>query len=105
LLAFGRVLLRNPGLVILDEASSRLDPVTEQRLEMVLDRLLQARTGVIVAHRLSTVQRADYIMILDDGRVLEYGERQSLAADPTSCFSRLLQAGLNLTEATAEVLS
>jgi ATP-binding cassette subfamily B protein len=105
LLAFGRVLLRNPGLVILDEASSRLDPVTEQRLDMVLDRLMKARTGVIVAHRLSTVQRVDHIMILGDGRILEYGERQSLASDPESCFSRLLQTGLDLPQATEVVLS
>ena len=97
--------LQSPGLVILDEASSRLDPATEQRLEMAVDTLLQARTGIIIAHRLSSIQRADYIMILDDGQVLEYGERQSLAADPASCFSRLLQTGLNLTEATEVVLS
>lgn len=105
LLAFGRIFLRNPGLVILDEASSRLDPATEQRLEMALDKLLQARTGVIIAHRLSTVQRADYIVILDNGKVLEHGERQSLTSDPASHFSRLLQTGLNLTEAMEVVLS
>ena len=105
LLAFGRIFLKSPGLVILDEALSRLDPATEQRLEMALDTLLQARTGIIIAHRLSSIQRADYIMILDDGQVLEYGERQSLAADPASCFSRLLQTGLNLTEATEVALS
>jgi ATP-binding cassette subfamily B protein len=94
LLAFTRVFLRNPGLVILDEASSRLDPATEQRLERAIDKLLQNRTAIIIAHRLGTVFRADEIMILDDGKISEYGNRQQLAADPSSRFSHLLQTGL-----------
>lgn len=94
LLAFARLLLRNPGLVILDEAAARLDPITEQRLEAAIDRLLRQRTGVIVAHRLHTLLRADDILILEDGRVIEYGARATLAADPTSQFARLLQSGL-----------
>ena len=94
LLAFTRVFLRNPGLVILDEASSRLDPATEQRLERAIDKLLQNRTAIIIAHRLGTVFRADEIMILDDGKISEYGNRQQLAADPNSRFSKLLQTGL-----------
>ena len=94
LLAFTRVFLRNPGLVILDEASSRLDPATEQRLERAIDKLLQNRTAIIIAHRLGTVHRADEIMILDRGTVSEYGDRQVLAADPGSRFYQLLQTGL-----------
>jgi len=94
LLAFTRVFLRDPGLVILDEASSRLDPVTEQLIERAVDRLLQQRTGIIVAHRLGTVQRADDILILEGGRVREYGPRQRLVDDPGSYFSSLLQTGL-----------
>ena len=94
LLAFTRVFLRNPGLVILDEASSRLDPATEQRLERAIDKLLQNRTAIIIAHRLGTVQRADEIMILEGGSVSEYGDRKQLAADPNSRFSQLLQTGL-----------
>ena len=94
LLAFTRVFLRNPGLVILDEASSRLDPATEQRLERAIDKLLQNRTAIIIAHRLGTVQRADEIMILESGRVIEYGDRQALAADLDSRFYQLLQTGL-----------
>jgi ATP-binding cassette, subfamily B, bacterial len=94
LLAFTRVFLRNPGLVILDEASSRLDPATEQRLERAIDKLLQNRTAIIIAHRLGTVQRADEIMILDHGRVSEYGNRKQLAADANSRFYQLLQTGM-----------
>lgn len=94
LLAFTRVFLRNPGLVILDEASSRLDPTTEQLIERSIAKLLHNRTGIIIAHRLGTVQRSDTIMILNDGQVIEYGPRSALAADCNSHFSYLLQTGL-----------
>ncbi|HEU4321960.1 MAG TPA: ABC transporter ATP-binding protein [Roseiflexaceae bacterium] len=94
LLAFARVLLRDPGLVILDEASARLDPATEKRLDVAIDRLLQGRSAIIIAHRISTVQRADQIVILEGGRVAEAGPRVALAADPASRFTGLLRAGL-----------
>ncbi len=94
LLAFARVFLHDPGLVILDEASSRLDAATEQRIERAMDRLLRGRTGLIVAHRLGTVGRADEIMILEGGRVCEHGARERLAADSGSRFAGLLRTGL-----------
>jgi ATP-binding cassette, subfamily B, bacterial len=94
LLALARVFLRDPGLVILDEASSRLDPATEQRIERAIDKLLRNRTAIIIAHRLATVQRAHDIMILEDGCVIEFGDRELLAHDPQSRFSHLLRTGL-----------
>ena len=94
MLAFTRIILRDPGLVVLDEASSRLDPATEHLLERAIDRLLAGRTAIIIAHRLRTVQRADDILILENGRLLEYGPRATLAQDPSSRFARLLQTGL-----------
>ncbi len=94
LVAFARVFLHNPGLVILDEASSRLDPSTEAQVEHAVDRLLTGRTGLIIAHRLGTVERADDILILEDGRAVEYGERTALARDPGSRFAHLLRTGL-----------
>lgn len=94
LLAFARVFLTDPGLVILDEASSRLDPATERLIERAVDKLLQARTGIIIAHRLATVGRADEILILDEGHILEHGPRAALASDPGSHFARLLVTGL-----------
>jgi ATP-binding cassette, subfamily B, bacterial len=94
LLAFTRVFLTDPGLVIMDEASSRLDPLTEQRMEKAVSKLLAERSCIMIAHRLTTVQRADYILILDNGRVIESGKREHLAADPTSRFSQLLATGL-----------
>jgi ATP-binding cassette subfamily B protein len=94
LLAFTRVFLKDPGLVILDEASSRLDPATETLLERAIDRLFENRTGIIIAHRLRTVQRADDILILENGRVAEYGSRVQLASNPRSRFYSLLHTGL-----------
>jgi ATP-binding cassette subfamily B protein len=94
LLAFTRIFLRNPGLVILDEATSRLDPATEHLIVQAVNRLVKDRTAIIVAHRLGTVQRADDILILEDGRVIEYGTRASLVEDPSSRFANLLRTGL-----------
>src|SRR5437667_279976 len=94
LLAFARAFFKDPGLVILDEASSRLDPATDQLVERAVGALLRGRTAVIIPHRLATVQRADEIMILDGGRVIEYGPRAALAADPASRFASLLRTGM-----------
>lgn len=94
LLAFTRVFLKDPGLIILDEASSRLDPLTEQRIERAIDKLLHNRTAIIVAHRLATVQRADEIMIIEKGRILEHDKREALVNDEDSHFYHLLQVGL-----------
>ena len=95
LLACIRIFLRDPGLIILDEASSRLDPATERLIEQAIDRLLAGRTAIIIAHRLATVARADEIMILDGGRIVEHGPRAALAGDPASHFARLVRTGLD----------
>jgi ATP-binding cassette subfamily B protein len=94
LLAFTRIFLRDPGLVILDEATSRLDPATEHLIEQAVDKLVRNRTAIIVAHRLGTVQRADDILILEDGEIIEYGERLHLIGDSDSHFYHLLETGL-----------
>ena len=93
LLAFTRVFLKDPGLVILDEASSRVDPATERLIERAVGKLLQNRTGIIIAHRLGTVERADTILILDEGRIAEHGPRVALATEPGSRFAGLLRTG------------
>jgi ABC-type multidrug transport system fused ATPase/permease subunit len=90
-LACARIFLRDPDVVILDEASSRLDPATERLVHTALGRLLDGRTGIIVAHRLATVAYADDILLLEEGQVREHGPRRALAADPTSRFAALLQ--------------
>ena len=97
LLAFTRVFLKDPGLIILDEPSSRLDPATERLLSRAVDRLLEGRTGIIIAHRLETVERVDKIMVLADGRIVEFGPRAALAGDPHSCYSALLRISADPT--------
>jgi len=92
LLAFARVLLTEPGLVILDEASSRLDPGSEDRLDRATDRMLAGRTAIVIAHRLSTLDTVDAICVLERGRIVEHGPRQDLAEDPSSRYRALLAA-------------
>ncbi|WP_337100141.1 ABC transporter ATP-binding protein [Paenibacillus sp. YIM B09110] len=99
LLAFARAFLADPSLVILDEASSRLDPATESHMERAIDKLLAGRTAIIIAHRLATIKRADDILILDAGTVVEAGSRTQLAADNSSRLYQLLRTG------TEEVLA
>lgn len=94
LLAFARVFLKDPRVVILDEPSSRLDPATEHRIDRAVQRLLKDRTSIIIAHRLGTVQQVDDIMILADGEIQEYGKREQLVRNPDSIFAGLLKTGL-----------
>jgi ATP-binding cassette, subfamily B, bacterial len=94
LLAFARVLLRDPGLIILDEASSRLDPATERLLDQAMARLLQGRTAILIAHRLATLERVDEILVLEGGTVAEHGAQRLLADDPDSHYARLRRVGL-----------
>jgi ABC-type multidrug transport system fused ATPase/permease subunit len=91
LLALGRVFLADPGLVILDEPSSRLDPDTELLIEAAVERLVAGRTAVLVAHRLSSLRAVDEIAVVDDGRIVEHGQRADLVADRDSHFARLLR--------------
>ena len=93
LLALARIFLHNPRLVILDEASARLDPLTERLIDQALGRLLTGRTCIIIAHRLQTLLRADELMILENGGILEYGSRENLVKDPLSQFSQLNNTG------------
>ncbi len=91
LLAFARVWLRNPDIVVLDEATARIDPATEAQLEDAVARLMHGRTTLIIAHRLSTLRHVDEIVVLDHGRVVEQGERSDLADDIDSRFRHLLE--------------
>ncbi|MFB6373505.1 MAG: ATP-binding cassette domain-containing protein [Bradymonadaceae bacterium] len=76
--AIARALLKDPTLLILDEATSSLDVKSEALVQEALERLMESRTTLIIAHRLSTVSNADRIVVLDRGRVLETGEHADL---------------------------
>jgi ATP-binding cassette subfamily B protein/ATP-binding cassette subfamily C protein len=92
LVAFARVFLKEPGLLILDEPSSRLDPVTEALLGTAIDALLRNRTAIVITHRLETLRRANEIVLIDEGRILERGATAELLDDESSRFATLLRA-------------
>jgi ATP-binding cassette subfamily B protein/ATP-binding cassette subfamily C protein len=93
LLALSRALLRDPQIVVLDEATSRVDPATQDALAQAMRRLVHGRTAVVIAHRLETLDLCDDIAVLERGDLVEYGTRVALAADPTSRYARLRAAG------------
>lgn len=77
-LAIARVILKSPSIVIMDEATSSLDSVTELQIEEALEHLLENRTSITIAHRLSTIVRSDRILYLEDGRIMESGTHGEL---------------------------
>ena len=91
LVAFARALIADPKLLVLDEATSSVDLATEARIEGALERLLVDRTSVVIAHRLSTVRRADRILLMGDGRILEEGTHDELLHSP-SAYRRLYES-------------
>ncbi len=91
LVAFARLLVRHVQVVVLDEATARMDPLTEARVVAASERLLTGRTGVLVAHRLTTIERAGLVAVLDHGRVVQQGPRATLAAEDGP-FRRLREA-------------
>jgi ABC-type multidrug transport system fused ATPase/permease subunit len=95
LLALARVWLRDPDIVVLDEATARVDPATEERLEAAIARLTLGRTTLIIAHRLSTLRHVDEILVLDHGRIIEHGNRVDLADNIDSRYRNLLELALD----------
>jgi ATP-binding cassette, subfamily B, bacterial len=98
LLALSRALLREPSVVVLDEATSRVDPATQFAIGSAIARLVRGRTAIVIAHRLETLDICDDILVLSHGELVEYGPRLALAADPTSHYARLRAAGAESEE-------
>jgi len=94
LLAFVRIFLKDPRIIILDEATSRIDPITERLIEQTLNKLLKNRTCIIIAHRLQTLDRADDILVLENGEMVEFGDRLTLLNKSESRYSELLINGI-----------
>jgi ABC-type multidrug transport system fused ATPase/permease subunit len=81
LLAIARAVLANPRILILDEATANVDTLTEALIQEALERLLQGRTAIVIAHRLSTVRNADLICVIDGGRIVARGTHDTLLAE------------------------
>ena len=77
-LAIARMILKDPKIVILDEATSAVDNKTERQIQDSLDRLMEGRTAIVIAHRLSTIRNADMILVMDKGALIESGTHQQL---------------------------
>ena len=102
LLALARVWLRDPDLLVLDEATARVDPETERQLEAAVVELMRGRTTLIIAHRLSTLRSVDEIVVFDHGEIVEYGDRLDLVGDDDSRFARLLAMSLESETAPSD---
>ena len=99
--AIARAILKNPRILILDEATSSLDSESESLVQEALERLMSGRTSFVIAHRLSTVLNADWILVMDKGEIVEQGAHQSLLLDPDGLYSRLHQIQFAASEAMA----
>ena len=98
LVALARAQIGDPGLLILDEATSSVDPETEAALIDALERLEQGRTTITIAHRLSTAEKADYVLVFDRGRIVERGSHDQLVA-AGGVYARLHRSWLGNTQA------
>jgi ATP-binding cassette subfamily B protein len=102
LLAIGRAFLARPRVIVLDEATSNLDLASEARVERALDALLEGRTAIVIAHRLSTAMRADRIAVVDRGEIAEVGTHDELIARP-GVYAAMYATWISHLDATREI--
>ena len=80
LISFARAILADPRILILDEATASVDTITEQKIQSAIDTVIRGRTSIVIAHRLSTVRHADWILVVEDGKIIEQGKHEDLMA-------------------------
>ena len=97
LVALARAYVADPDLLVLDEATSAVDPATEVRLQRALEALTRGRTTVMIAHRLSTARAADEVLVVDHGRIVQRGPHAELVADADSVYGRLYASWVDRT--------
>ena len=97
--AIARAMLKNPRILILDEATSSLDSESEQAVQEALERLMRDRTTFVIAHRLSTITNADWIAVLDAGRIVEQGAHAELLAHPDGLYRKMVALQFRWDEA------
>jgi ABC-type multidrug transport system fused ATPase/permease subunit len=100
LVALARAYVADPDLLVLDEATSAVDPATEVRLQRTLDAVTRGRTTVAIAHRLSTAQAADEVIVVDRGRIVQRGPHARLVAEADSIYARLYASWLEQTRSS-----
>jgi len=94
-IAIARAVLKNPRILILDEATSSLDSESERLVQEALEKLMKGRTSLVIAHRLSTVRKADRIIVLSDGRIVEQGSHTELLSNGTGLYRTLTELQFN----------
>jgi ABC-type multidrug transport system fused ATPase/permease subunit len=100
-ISIARAIVRDAPLLILDEPTSNLDPLAERTLVDALDRLLEGRTAFVIAHRMSTVARADEVLVLDRGRIVERGPHAELTRLPGGLYRSFLELQIGATNGSA----
>ncbi|HLK96939.1 MAG TPA: ATP-binding cassette domain-containing protein, partial [Hymenobacter sp.] len=96
-IAIARAILKNPAILILDEATSSLDSESEKLVQQAMDELMQNRTSIIIAHRLSTIRKVDKILVIDGGRIVEQGTHEELAHNDNGLYANLLKLQFELS--------
>jgi ABC-type multidrug transport system fused ATPase/permease subunit len=96
-IAIARAILKNPAILILDEATSSLDSESEKLVQQAMDELMRNRTSIIIAHRLSTIRKVDKILVIDGGRIVEQGSHEELAHNDNGLYANLLKLQFELS--------
>ncbi|NDK54625.1 ABC transporter ATP-binding protein [Pontibacter fetidus] len=96
-IAIARAILKNPAILILDEATSSLDSESEQLVQQAMDVLMKDRTTIIIAHRLATIRKADKILVIDGGEIVEEGSHEELSANDNGIYANLLRLQFELS--------